>query len=107
MPSTDVTVRDRYGEEDIAQYYEAGFWTSETLYDGLSRQTEQRPDKPLLFDRTRSYSYADLRDQGLRLAVGLGRLGVRKGDRVAVQIPNWAEFALLVVAINRAGAIMV
>ncbi|MEA2458072.1 MAG: acyl-CoA synthetase [Thermoleophilaceae bacterium] len=107
MPEPAVTVSDRYSDEDIASFYAAGFWRSDTLYDNLCQQAEKRPDQVLLFDSTRSLTYAALRDRGLRLAAGLRRLGVQKGDRVAVQIPNWADFGLLVVACNRLGAIMV
>jgi len=107
MAKPDVSISDRYSEDEVRSYYDAGFWRRETLFDNLSEQAQRRPDKTLLFDSTQSYTYADLRDQGLRLAVGLRRLGVQPGDRVAVQIPNWAEFGLLTVALNRAGAILV
>jgi acyl-coenzyme A synthetase/AMP-(fatty) acid ligase len=107
MAKPDVSVSDRYSDEEVRAYYDAGFWRRDTLFDNLAEQAEVRPDKVLLFDSTQSYSYVELRDQGLRLAVGLRRLGVQPGDRVAVQIPNWAEFGLLTVALNRAGAIVV
>jgi non-ribosomal peptide synthetase component E (peptide arylation enzyme) len=107
MTPPDVTVRDRYTDAEIDRYYDSGFWQPAALYDDVCAQAELYPDKPMLFDSTHSYTYAELRDQGLRLAVGLRRMGVQPGDRVAVQIPNWAEFGLLVVALNRAGAIMV
>jgi acyl-CoA synthetase (AMP-forming)/AMP-acid ligase II len=107
MSTPTVTVQDRYGDDEIAEYYDAGFWRSDTVFDNVSEQATVRPDKVLLFDSTHSYTYAELRDQGLRLAVGLRRLGIQPGDRVAVQIPNWAEFGLLTVALNRAGAIVV
>jgi acyl-CoA synthetase (AMP-forming)/AMP-acid ligase II len=107
MAKPEVSLSDRYGEEEIKGYYDAGFWRRDSLFDNLTEQAAARPDKTLLFDSTQSYTYAELRDQGLRLAVGLRRLGVQPGDRVAVQIPNWAEFGLLTVALNRAGAIVV
>jgi acyl-CoA synthetase (AMP-forming)/AMP-acid ligase II len=107
MSQPEVTIHDRYSDEEIAHYYDAGFWRPATLFDNLAEQASPRPDKVLLFDSTTSYTYAGLEDQALRLAVGLRRLGIQKGDRVAVQIPNWAEFGLLTVALNRAGAIVV
>jgi cyclohexanecarboxylate-CoA ligase len=107
MGKPDVSVHDRYGDEDVAAYYEAGFWRRSSLYDDLVAQSEMYADKVLLFDSTTSYTYAQLRDDSLRLAVGLRRLGIQPGDRVAVQVPNWAEFGLLVFALNRAGAITV
>lgn len=107
MAKPDVSLGDRYTDDEVRSYYDAGFWRRDTLFDNLVEQAAQRPDKVLLFDSTQSYTYAELRDLGLRLAVGLRRLGVQPGDRVAVQIPNWAEFGLLTIALNRAGAILV
>ena len=43
----------------------------------------------------------------LRLATGLRSAGIRAGDRVAVQLPNWAEFVVVVAALARLGAITV
>ena len=31
-------------------------------------------------------------DAGQRLAIGLHRQGLRRGDTAAVQLPNWVEF---------------
>jgi cyclohexanecarboxylate-CoA ligase len=41
------------------------------------------------------------------LAAGLHRLGLRRGDRVVVQLPNWTEFPLVAAALSRIGAILV
>ena len=107
MAKPDVSLSDRYSAEEARSFYDAGFWRRDTLYEDLVGQAAERPDKTLLFDSTQAYTYAELRDQALRLAVGLRRLGVQPGDRVAVQVPNWAELGLLTVALNRAGAILV
>jgi acyl-CoA synthetase (AMP-forming)/AMP-acid ligase II len=106
MPST-VTVHDRYSSADIASFYESGFWREEGLYDLVEARAAERPGKVFVFDSTTALTYGELRDQALRLAVGLRRLGVGKGDRVAVQLPNWSEFCLVAVALARAGAILV
>jgi malonyl-CoA/methylmalonyl-CoA synthetase len=49
--------------------------------------------------------YGDLIRETARLAVALTRLGVRPGDRVAVQVEKSAEAILLYLATIRAGAI--
>src|SRR5699024_913739 len=43
----------------------------------------------------------------LRLAVGLKRLGVQKGDRVLAQVPNISEFPVIAGATSRIGAVVV
>lgn len=44
---------------------------------------------------------------GGRLGATPLRGGVRPGDRVAMQLPNWAEFVVSYLAIARIGAVMV
>jgi cyclohexanecarboxylate-CoA ligase len=100
-------VLDRYTEAEIAGFYSAGYWQHTSLFDVLEAQAAQTPDKTFAFDSTNGYTYRQLRDAAVRLAAGLQRLGVVRGDRVAVQLPNWSEFALFVAAISRLGAIVV
>src|SRR5207245_10702894 len=67
-----------------------------------------RRDGPtFVFDSTTLLTYADFRDKALRLAIGLKRQGVCRGDRVVVQLPNWTEFPLIAAALSRIGAILV
>ncbi|MCQ4079195.1 AMP-binding protein [Streptomyces sp. RB6PN25] len=101
------TVNDRYSAADIKEYYASGCWTPETLSDILARQSARLGTKTFITDGTTSISYRALHEDSLRLAAGLRTLGVRPGDRIAVQLPNWAEFALITAAVARLGAIMV
>ncbi|GAA1228953.1 long-chain acyl-CoA synthetase [Microbacterium phyllosphaerae] len=52
-------------------------------------------------------SYRDLGDQILRAAEGLRRLGVSKGDRVALVLPNCPQHVVAFYAALRLGAIVV
>src|SRR5579859_7957507 len=54
---------------------------------------------------TRSYAYGDLDRESARLANALAALGVRPGDRVAVQVEKSATNLLLYLAALRAGAV--
>ena len=58
-------------------------------------------------DGTRSLTFRQLLDAGRRLAVGLHRHGLRRGDTAAVQLPNWVEFIQVLAALSRLGVIMV
>ncbi|GAB3002816.1 AMP-binding protein [Amycolatopsis acidiphila] len=104
---TFARLTDRYSAEEIEQFYATGRWCAESLFELLEQQVELRPDKVFLTDDTRSLTFRELRDGALRLAAGLRRAGVSRGDRVCVQIPNWVEFGQIVVALSRLGAIMV
>ncbi|HWE91915.1 MAG TPA: AMP-binding protein [Pseudonocardiaceae bacterium] len=106
MPQT-VTVHDRYGDDEIKCFYSSGFWGEQGLFDLVEAQAATRADKVVVSDGTTSLSYAELRDTAVRLAHGLSGLGVRRGDRVAVQLPNWTEFVEIAVAVARLGAVLV
>jgi non-ribosomal peptide synthetase component E (peptide arylation enzyme) len=52
-------------------------------------------------------SYEDLDRDSNQLTRGLQKLGVRKGDRVAVSLGNGVEFATATYALFKLGAILV
>src|SRR6201992_1136191 len=105
MPFAKVS--DRYTSEQIKRFYASGVWRETTLPDELHIQAAAHPSKVFVTDSTTSYTFSQLRDAALRLAAGLERAGIGRGDRVAVQLPNWTEFAVISVALSRLGAIMV
>jgi acyl-CoA synthetase (AMP-forming)/AMP-acid ligase II len=102
-----ATVHDRYSDADIASFYAAGLWRPETFFEAADQQANRQPDKVLVTDGTTSLTYGELRDSALALAIGLRRMGISRGDRVSVQIPSWAEFMQIALALTRIGAIMV
>ncbi|MBK9710878.1 MAG: long-chain fatty acid--CoA ligase [Kouleothrix sp.] len=64
----------------------------------------------LLGDKIRiggTLDYRHLRDQVDRFATALADMGVRKGDRVAVMLPNSPQFVVAFFAAMRLGAIVV
>src|SRR4051794_9840275 len=112
--ATDTTtIQDRqeafgpHSPEDVTRYYAEGHWQDRVLADVVRGWAQRDPDRPFLTDGTHSLSYAELLNRALRVAAGLGELGVDRGDRVAVQLPNWSEFAVLAVALSRLGAVIV
>lgn len=105
MKPSPYTVR--YRPQEIDQYYRAGLWSTDTFHDLLARRVEENPDKVFATDGTRSLTFRELFDAGQRLAVGLHRHGLRRGDTAAVQLPNWVEFIQVLTALSRLGVIMV
>jgi acyl-coenzyme A synthetase/AMP-(fatty) acid ligase len=107
MSAVLKTINDRYSDEQIAGFYEAGFWRPTSFNALIAEQAELRGDQAFVFDSTTSLTYGEFRVQVLRLAVGLKRQGLGTGDRVAAQLPNWTEFPLVAAALSRIGAILV
>jgi acyl-coenzyme A synthetase/AMP-(fatty) acid ligase len=98
---------DRYSPQQIEYYYREGLWSTETVHDLLSLRVQENPDKVFATDGARSLTYRELFDAGQRLAVGLHRQGLRRGDTAAVQLPNWVEFIQVLAALSRLGVVMV
>jgi acyl-CoA synthetase (AMP-forming)/AMP-acid ligase II len=105
MKPSPYTVR--YSPHEIDHYYRSGLWTADTFHDLLVRRVEENPDKVFATDGTQSLTFRELFDAGQRLAVGLHRHGLRRGDTAAVQLPNWVEFIQVLTALSRLGVIMV
>lgn len=93
---------------EFAQSYRSkGYWKGETLGELLARLAEQHGDRTAVVDGTVRISYAELDERAHRLAVGLYDCGIRRGDRVIVQLPNIAEFFDVTFALARLGAVPV
>jgi amino acid adenylation domain-containing protein len=71
----------------------------------LERSAEKSPEKTALVCGSRRLTYIEIERQSNRLAHALIRQGVRRGDRVAVQLENSPEAVVAVFAILKAGAI--
>jgi acyl-coenzyme A synthetase/AMP-(fatty) acid ligase len=105
MKPSPYTVR--YSPQEIDHYLRQGLWSTDTFHDLLVRHVEENPDKVFATDGTRSLTFRELFDAGQRLAVGLHRRGLRRGDTAAVQLPNWVEFIQVLTALSRLGVVMV
>ncbi|MGV9710998.1 AMP-binding protein [Gordonia sp. NPDC003424] len=97
----------RYTQEQIEQYYASGQWADENFTELLRSRAERNPNKVFVTDGTHALTFAELYDSSQRLALGLHRRGLAEGDRVAVQLPNWAAFVVVAAALARIGAVMV
>jgi len=66
--------------------------------------TEQQPGRAAVVFYGRSISYRELREATDRLACALARLGVKKGDRVALYLVNSPQFIIAYFAALKCGA---
>jgi cyclohexanecarboxylate-CoA ligase/acyl-CoA synthetase len=103
----DSDVGFRYTAEQAALFRQRGWWGDEILLDRLDRWTEDSPDRELVTDGVGGLTYGQARGQAYRLAAELRRMGVERGDRILVQLPNWNEFVVIYLAAIRAGAVLV
>ncbi|MFB4311453.1 (2,3-dihydroxybenzoyl)adenylate synthase [Actinomadura sp. GTD37] len=83
-----------------ARYKAAGHWTDRLLGDVL----RGAPSRTALIAGADRLTYAELDIRAARMAAGLLDLGVRRGDRAVVQLPNTAAFVVAFLALVRIGA---
>jgi len=84
----------------------AGVWPGRILGTVLREAAGATPGKLALVDARRRLTYGELAELVDAAALGLLDAGVRPGDVVTVQLPNWAEFVVTAFAIERIGAVI-
>lgn len=92
--------------ETRARWIDAGLWLDRTLHDYFAETVLRTPERVAIVAGERRLTFAAWADEAERLAAGLVRLGVRAGDVVTVQLPNWPEMCILQIALSRIGAVI-
>lgn len=78
-----------------------------SINDILRKSCEKFRNRPAFTCMDRSLSYEDLDKMSLRLAAYLQSLALKKGDRVAIMMPNVLQYPIALFGILRAGLIVV
>eukprot|EP01036_Dinobryon_divergens_P041127 gene41127-54489_t len=78
-----------------------------SLWHNLATSAARYPDKPALVFFGRVLSYRDFAEQAERLAGALHALGVKRGDRVILDMQNCPQLVMAHFAILRANAVVV
>lgn len=88
-----------------------GQWHDHTILDHFEKILTATPDKEALVayrqDKAdpQRFTYAELNGIVDTIAVNLMKLGVKRGEVVSFQLPNWWEFIALSLACVRIGAV--
>jgi len=78
-----------------------------TLSSLLKKAAEYNPDRVAVFFEDRSMTYSQLDEQASKFASGLLKMGIEKGDRVGLYMPNYPEWIVAFFGIARMGGIVV
>ena len=73
----------------------------------LARTVAMNPQAPFLHFLGRTYSYAHIHKQAQAFAAGLQAIGIQKGDRVGLFLPNVPIYAAAYYGAMMAGAVVV
>jgi cyclohexanecarboxylate-CoA ligase len=101
-----MTLRIDFAPDRVAYYRAQGWWTDELIGDWLARAARLTPDQAAIVHGGRAVTFAELARLVRAFARGLDRLGIAKGDVVAVQLPNVLEFVVAYIGLASRGAVM-
>jgi acyl-coenzyme A synthetase/AMP-(fatty) acid ligase len=93
-------------DEFVEEMHSLAMWGELSMSDYLDRHVSKRGDEIAVRDEQRALTWRDLREEADRVAAGLSELGVERGDRVSLQIPNRVEWFVSRLGILRAGAVV-
>src|SRR5437763_4954069 len=100
MTNTLLTLHDPAAAQ---RYYADGLWRDETLYMLLQRHAAARPDDFAARDGARRLTWSALLNLVDAVAADLDAAGLKRGERVAVWLPNRVEAIAVCLACSRQG----
>ena len=81
--------------------------SARTVDEALRRAASRTPDAVALITGERSTSFAELATEAAAVAAGLARLGLERGERVVIALPNAAESVVALYGVLSAGGVVV
>ncbi len=78
-----------------------------SVLSALENTARAQPGRVALHTVERTFTYGELDEVATRLASSFAALGVERGDRVAVMMPNWWQFHVVTHATWKAGGVEV
>ena len=87
----------------IAEFTAEGYWLDTTSNDALEAWAHMAPQRLAIADGRVRFGFAEYYRRAERLAAHLIGLGLGGEDVVAIQLPNWSEFAVALNAAMLAG----
>jgi acyl-CoA synthetase (AMP-forming)/AMP-acid ligase II len=87
----------------VAAYERSGKWTGVTLARCARERARTIGDSVVVVDGHRQLTFADIHADGVRLAAALRARGLRPGEVISFQVPNWHEAMVINLAASIAG----
>jgi acyl-CoA synthetase (AMP-forming)/AMP-acid ligase II len=94
----------------VRRWYEEGYYSTQTFPQAMAEGHRNYSNRGIVFysegGGTRVLTADELYTRARALAGALHRLGIRAGDVVAIQVPNWVEGNLMFQATMLLGAVV-
>ncbi|MBL9070551.1 MAG: AMP-binding protein [Sphingopyxis sp.] len=98
--------RTRWDPERAERAVRDGDWTNRTIADFAAERVATDPDRILLIDGVCRLSCGDLHDRARRLAGYFDTIGLKPGEVVSFQLPNWWECSVINLAAAMTGLVV-
>jgi acyl-CoA synthetase (AMP-forming)/AMP-acid ligase II len=96
----------RWSDELAGRYIADGHWQDSTLVDAARRALAADPEALLLIEGERRLTRREAWEQSLRLAGFFLARGLKPGDVISFQLPNWVETAVIALAARMTGLVI-
>ena len=90
-----------------AKYRADGWWSDERHADRIRKLAAERPNDPAYITETARFTWRDYDRASDRVAQALIGLGLQRGDRVAVVLPDGPAVHAALVGVEKAGLVAV
>ena len=77
------------------------------IHQVLEQKAEQYGNRDFLYFKDKVFGYEDFDRESSKVAAGLQAIGIRKGDKVAIEMRNRPEFLFLWFGLSKLGAVEV
>ena len=107
-----MAIKSQLTQARSAELSESGLWLNRLIIDYLDEVATASAEKLAIVEHNSEtetisrLSYGELASRSKVIALNLLALGVREGDVVAVQLPNWWHYAAVHCACVRIGAVI-
>ena len=95
----------RLTRADIAFFTASGLWRTDTMVGAYERYAAKMPGRLACRDDNTQHSWLEVKTLSDRLAANLAKLGLRRGERVLVQIFTGCDEFVLRIALKKAGLV--
>jgi len=90
----------------IAEYTRKGYWSDKVFTDCADKVVEKYNQRELLVDGDKRFTFGEIDSMADNLAANLQGLGIKKGDVVSVELPNWYQVQVTYLATAKLGCIV-
>ena len=86
---------------------DGALWGDMTIAQGAWQKAQDRPDEVAIYlEGEPSITYGSIAEEARRLVTGLQQIGLKAGDVISFQLPNWRESVVVDIAASAMGLIV-